>query len=386
MLSAALFTDNKLASAAIQQMIEESGLYRLNVKMSPFDPMGEAVRQLRTHNPEVILLDLTHWEEISKWVARLAEADFKIPIVGFRENWNRRDAADFEEAGIEEVLKEPFSASELEAAVYHAVHRAFPVHNPELHAFLPAKAGSGCSTLTLHLAAFLAGKLQKKVLLIEADRRSGVLSILLHLETRASLDGALKSAAQLTPLDWAQHYVEVEGFHLLPATPMRRGPLPTWVDYYHLLRFVNSRYDCILVDLPEVVNSASAEVVRAAGNLFVVCTPEVPSLKMAEFRRSELLECEIEKEQINLVLNRWERRGLSLADVEKSLGQGLFGTIPNEYATLQDAILESRLAPPDGTYQQAVGTLARRVAGLPPPTPRRSAFALLGRLGRRAAE
>lgn len=100
-------------------------------------------------------------------------------------------------------------------------------------ALLPANAGGGCSTVALNVAAALADRHAKKVLLIESDRRSGILSIMLDLKNRSGLSEALQQAGEMTPVEWQQHTVWVSGIHLLPANPARRGPLPTWAEYYH---------------------------------------------------------------------------------------------------------------------------------------------------------
>jgi MinD-like ATPase involved in chromosome partitioning or flagellar assembly len=127
----------------------------------------------------------------------------------------------------------------------------------------------------------------KNLLLIECDRRSGVYSIMFDLKNQQGLDNALQLGNAMTPGEWHQHIVRVFGLDLLPADPKHRSPLPSWAEYYQLLQFVEKQYDYLLIDLPEVVNEATAEVVRSARSVFIVCTPEIASLKMARFRAEE---------------------------------------------------------------------------------------------------
>ena len=126
--------------------------------------------------------------------------------------------------------------------------------------------------------------------MLEADRRSGPLAIMLNLERHRGLPQALTRAASMTALDWQQQYVEAFGVHILLAEPGRRDLLPGWAEYYQLLHFVQTRYDFVVADLPEVVNPALAEVVRCSRCVFLVCTPEVPSLRMAIQGLAELKE------------------------------------------------------------------------------------------------
>src|SRR5258705_378193 len=76
-----------------------------------------------------------------------------------------------------------------------------------LFAFLPAKAGSGCTTVALNTAGYMADtsrpdSVARKVLLIESDIRSGVLSVLLGIHHKYSLRDALDDSEQLDYSRW----------------------------------------------------------------------------------------------------------------------------------------------------------------------------------------
>jgi pilus assembly protein CpaE len=290
----------------------------------------------------------------------------------------------FADAGIVDLLREPFSHEELETIAYDALHRGHSVADQNILALMPAKAGGGCSTVALNVAAALAEHHSKKVLLVESDRRSGILSIMLDLKNRSGLSEALQQAGELTPVEWQQHTVWVSGIHLLPANPSRRCPLPTWAQYFQLLRFVQQRYDYVFVDLPEVVNEATAEVVKSARSICIVCTPEVPSLKMAGQRCAELEACKIPGDRIHIVVNRWERGGLSIDHVEDVLGRPVFATLPNDYKQVKSAILESRLVAAHSRFGRACVGLAHKLSGLPEAPQAESKFTLLRELVRMA--
>ena len=172
---------------------------------------------------------------------------------------------------------------------------------------------------------------------------------------------------------------------LLLADPSRRSALPSWADYYHLLRFVQKQYDYVFIDLPEIVNEATAEVVRSARGVFIVCTPEVPSLKMAGHRCAELEACEIPRNNVHIVLNRREAGRLSIKDIEGILERRVFGTLPNDYANVSDAMLDSRLVSPGSDFAESCRTLARKLSGLPEVPQERPRFELLRKLGRLAS-
>ncbi len=380
MLGLAVLTPNASAAHAIEVLVEESGGFHIVFKGSPL-PAHNVVRTLYTHRPEITLLDINDWDSVSRLALELKDG-VGTAVVGFRSDWNRDEQLAFEQAGIRDLVREPFNFAEMEAALFEALHRDRPVANHNILAFLPAKAGGGCSTVALNTAAALVSDLKKKVLLIESDRRSGVLSILLNLEDRVGLREALENAATMTAVQWQQTRAEIAGVHLLLANPGRRGPVPSWGDYYQLLYAMQKDYDYIVVDMPEVVNDATAEIVRTARGVFIVCEPELPSLKLAKHRCVELEACGMSRDNIHVVVNRWERNRVKIEDVEAATGRPVFATIPNDYSHVKNAVLQSRLVHPNSAFAKGCEALARKVGGLPVTAGERLKFALLRTLGR----
>nr|MDP9115522.1 hypothetical protein [Acidobacteriota bacterium] len=378
MLSLALFTPDPDTAYIVGQLAAESNQFEAVITETPIPPAANLIPSLKRFDPEVILLDLSNWNDRDRTagdpndVVALAQyiqaSDLRAVVIGFRKPWNRMEQAGFEAAGIVDLLPVPFTSLDLEKTAYEALHRDQPVSNPNILAFLPAKAGGGCSVVALNTAGSLANQLHQKVLLLEADRRSGAVAIMLNLESHRGLPQALQGAAAMTSVEWQEHYVDACAMHILLANPNHRGPQPMWADYYQLLRFVQTQYDFVLVDLPELVNEASGEVVRCARGVFVVATPELPSLHMARQRCAELEVYDVPRDRIHILLNRRERGSLPLTDIEEALGRQVFATLPNDYKHVRDAILESRLVDPASALGQSCLALARKVSGLPRPS------------------
>jgi pilus assembly protein CpaE len=384
MLGLAILTSNPLAAGGIEQLARESNVFKLVFRATPIPAIPEVIRGLRTHDPDIVLLDLTDWDSVAAVARQIKSANIRGVIIGFRYTWSRADLLNFEEAGVIDVLREPFSNDELETKAFEALHRERSVNNQNLVAFLPAKAGGGCSTVALHAAAALASTLDKKVLLIDTDRRSGVLGIMLNKQNRTGISEALQQAGSMTPGEWVQHCIDVYGLSLLLANPARPGPLPSWGEYYQLLRFVEQRYGFVVADMPELVNAATAEVVRSARGVFVVCTPDIPSLMLATQRRAEVASFGLSKDKVHFILNRWEKRSLPLEVAEKILGQPVFATLPSETREARKAQVESRLMSPDSGFAKSCRLLGRKLTGLPDAEPWQFKFSLLRHLGRAA--
>jgi len=384
MLRLVLITANTVAVEAIAQMADELTCFKI-LLTADFREPRDVLKTLRSATPDVILIDVGSPDQSAEMLGVLQSAELGAPIIGFSERTSQREQAALQEQGIGHLLQEPFSGPQLEAVIYEALHQKCPVANPNIFAFMPAKAGGGSSTVALHTAVALA-ELHKKVLLIESDRRSGVLSIRLNISNRRGLAEALEKAGELTLLEWAQMTVDIAGLHLLPANPARPGPPAAWADYFQLLRFVENLYDFIVVDLAEVVNQATAEVVRSARNVLIVSGCDAPSLSLAGVRFQELKDCKIAPERASIILNRWDKREISLEDAAKAVGQPIFATLPNDWEKLHHAQELHGLAPETSKFGQGCRELAERLAGMEQiPERQESKFALFRKLTRLAS-
>ncbi|MBX9603230.1 MAG: hypothetical protein K2X35_19660 [Bryobacteraceae bacterium] len=384
MLTVILLTNDATAAEMIGHMAEQLGSLNIAMLGYPMPEAEEVVRAIRCTDPHVILVDASDWSAIASLAARIAREQNVGVRIAFASTWTALDRGRAEDAGFHAILTAPFTAGELEATVYAALRDATPAVFGNLFAFLPAKAGGGCSTVALNVAGALARQGESKVLMIDADRRSGVIGTLLNLDHQTGVAGALEQASSLTPLKWNEFYAKAAGMDLLLADPAKPGRVPTWADYYLLLRFVEPRYTFVVADLPEVVNPATSEVVRSAQSVFVVCTPEVLSLRLAAQRCAELETCGLPPGRVHILVNRWEKQ-VPIADIEATLARPVYATLPNDYAGIRRAVLNSSLVDPSSRFQEGCVALARKLARTPEAPPSAGKLHLLRRLSRIAS-
>jgi len=386
MLNIGLVTHNAVAARAIEQLVQEAGGFAFSGSQVLDESPNEVIKNLRIADPELILVDLNDWDLAGPLVAHVRNTTLRGKLIGFRESWTRSEQADFEEAGVKLLLREPFSPADLDAAAYAvlhgtALHGAAPAPHPNLFAFVPAKAGGGCSTVALNTATALAATPGKRILVIEGDARSGAFSIQLNIKSRLSLHDALEHAGEMTVVDWQQMHASAGGIDLLLADPSKPTHRASWGSYFQLLKFVQKYYDDVLVDLPEVINDATAEVARTAANVFVVCTPEVLSLRLASLRCLEVEAYGVPKDRVRVLVTRWQRDGISVEDVEKSIGRPVYSTLANDYLEVHSAILGLRTVSTTSAFGKDCRALARKISGAPEEA-EKSRFGLLRKLAR----
>src|SRR6185369_17483352 len=215
---------------------------------------------------------------------------------------------------------------------------------------------------------------------------SGVLSILLNVKSPRTLLDALENSAQLDYSLWSSCITKKLGIDLLLSE--RSKPFPSWGNYHHLLEYVRSRYNTIVVDLPEVVNDATEEILRRARFVFIVCTPELPSLRLAQRRCKELESHGVDGSRVGIIINRWHDTDVKEEDVENFLEHGVAAIFPNDYASVQKAILNGNVVDSDTELGKTFLSLARILAGVPDPySPPKSVLRFLKSLGaRKSAE
>ena len=231
----------------------------------------------------------------------------------------------------------PFTIAQLEQAINAAVHKVHGAIHENLVAVLPGKAGSGASTIVLHTALVVAQELKRRVLVIDGDLHSGLLSAMLRVEPRAPIRNVLAEAAALDSMNWQRCVTPAGGVDFLFTNTAVKEPVPAWTHYFQLLRFVAPRYDLIMVDLPEVVNPATSEVVGRARAVYVVSTPEFASLKLTRQRCQELFNWGVDRGRIQALLNRGHKSDIGAPEAEKILECPVAATFPNDYKVVRRA-------------------------------------------------
>ncbi len=146
----------------------------------------------------------------------------------------------------------------------------------------------------------------------------------------------------------------------------------------HVLRFARALYGYIVVDLGRL-NGVSLNLTEEVSELFVVTTPEIPSLYEAGRVINKLLEPGITGGRIQLILNRLAKGvSRSTSDLECVLGRPVCATLGDYSAELHEAygngqFLDERLPLSKQTRQMVANFLG---IAEEPKAPARTGLAL----------
>ena len=359
MFNAVIIASDALRRELLQQVALASNQILASRLWDRFPYPYELTQMMNTVAPDIAFLDYTDYAQADGCAIQI-EADYpNTVIIGFGGDRVPDDP------GVAAYLPFVPEVAEFSRIIEQTICKMRGTVLDNLITFLPAKAGSGCSSVVLNTAAMLAGPLQRKTLVIEGDLRSGALSVFLNCTPEWFVQDALKSAGEMDNTKLNQCVLQKHAVDWMFANTASRDPLPAWHHYFRLLEFVMGKYTSILVDLPELVNPASLEIVRRSRLVFVVCTPEVPSLKLARRRCDELAAYGIPGERIRVVLNRWHKLEIGRNDVEAFLEHPVQAILPSDYHVLRTAAVDGKCLTESSALGRAFLDLARGVVGAP---------------------
>ncbi len=374
MLKAILFVADPQTGSLLREIAAESNEFAIE-SVVELGEMGYAIaRTAATTQPDVMLVELTESDRDLTHAAAIHTQFPDIPLVGLASRDFYLSLRGSSNPDLAAIAVWPFDVDQLEQAVSSAVHKSHAEIHLNLAVFLPGKAGSGASTVVLHTALVAAQELTRRVLVLEGDLHSGLLSAMLQVEPRSSIREVLAQAPQLDNISWQRYVSTVGGVDFLFTNTAVKEPVPSWTHYFQLLRFAVPKYDLVLVDLPEVVNAATVEIVRRANATFVVSTPEFAALQLSRQRCRELHRWDIDPSRVRLLLNRGHKNDLGPQDAERIVELPVAMTFPNDYRAVQRATANTSYIDKRSDLGKAYAAFSRMLTGLEPePKPEKKA-------------
>lgn len=364
MFNALVILANPETAPMARAVIAATGLVTVMRELPAAPGRYELGRLLNALVPDLVLVDLSAGSEAVECAATIREFAPQMPVVGL--GCSRDVRLRTPPATVDAATGPGCAPEELQQAIRRALELRHARIEPSLLTFLPAKAGSGCSTIVLNTAAALAA-LGRRPLVIDADLRSSVLALMLGAEAAGGTQAVLAASAELDIFVLRRNLVEKHGADFLLSSRSLDAPLPEWAHYFQLLNFVRDRYPFVLADLPELVNPATVELIRRSGTVFVVCTPELPSLHLALQRLAELDRLGLGRDRASILLNRVHPSDPQQPEIQKMLGRPVYYAFPNSYRTVAAAIRAASPVEAGSALGRAFAGFAARLAGAEPP-------------------
>lgn len=289
--------------------------------------------------------------------------------------------------GAGEFLAEP-TAQQLRVALDRMGRLRGPVAPAKpctVYCVVPGKPGCGASTLAMHLAIEIKRAGASRVLLVDTDVLGGTIAFLLKAKPEFHLGDAVRDRQRMDTDLWARLTVASHGVDVLlaPDNPAATVEIDRTVAS-DLLNFWQAQYEAIVLDTAGAQPGA-VDFIRLADQILLVTTNELVALH-ATRRSVEYLEKNaIDRRRLRLVVNRYSpATGLKREEVQSALKLDPYVLLPNEYETVQQAVLEGKPVGPGTRFDRGLRALVARLTGREAPADKKPAW--LGLLPRRTSK
>jgi len=250
------------------------------------------------------------------------------------------------------------------------------------------KGGSGKTVVATNLAAALARRSARPVVLVDADLQFGDVAVMLRLVTPHTLVDAVQASARLDAQLLQSLLVrhDPSGLLVLPA-PLE----PSFAervsggDMTHIVAILRSFCSFVIVDTPSQFNDVVIALIEQSDDVLMVAGLDIPNIKNTKLGLQTLRLLGVGDEKISLLLNRADSKvQLDVGEVERTLGLRAACLVPSEIVVPQSVNKGTPvvLDAPRAAVTRALEALAERFAGgatSPSPSPARRGRSLFGR-------
>jgi len=358
MLHSLLISDDVNATELLSRIIRSSGQITLDRFFCPSPAHYPLSTTLNTLALDVIFLDVTFPDRAFASYEQIRQSNPSVPVIGFSAT-EPTFTASGGPTGFS--LSLPYSVEGLITTVRDAISASRPADLENVVAILPAKAGSGASTIAMNLARQLASSFSKSVVVMDCDLRSGTMAESLGLVPQLSLAETLTLADMAMTLIWPRHVRRKENVEFLLSNRAITKTAPAWHAYHHLLPFLSAKYEHVLIDLPELIDDATAYILKTASRVYIATTPDVLAVTLAQQRIREIEVARVDPAKVRILVNGWQSGDLESSAISDALGRAVEAVFPKDARAVNAAVANhtfvsstSRLA---RTYRSFAGSL-----------------------------
>ena len=334
-------------SQRLEAILAEIGVVGITRTLDRYPNALELLRFLRAHAPQVVFVST---ESTSKAMEIASEVEKNTPgvqIVAVSRSVDPQILLEVMRAGIREFASLPFDRQALTDAlirIQDAVQARPPAIEAtnQVYSFLPSKAGVGTSTLAMNTAIAMSRIPEASVLLSDFDLNSGMIRFMLKLESAYSVTDAAEHALEMDESLWPTMVTTVGKLDVLHAGKLNPDLRIEPAQIRYLMEFMRRNYSALCFDMSGNLERYSLEIMHESKRIFLVCTPEIPSLHLAREKYLYLKHVDL-GERVTLLVNRCPKRPLiSQEQIQELLGIPIFMTFPNDYQGVQRAMTAGR--------------------------------------------
>jgi pilus assembly protein CpaE len=347
MLRAIVICPDVAMNKRLDASLSEIGSVTVTRVMNHYPGQQELLRFLRAHGPQVLFLSTESMVHAAEIVREIEKHIPGVQVIAIGGACEPQLLLELMRVGIREYASDPFDKIVLGETLLRVrealdARPALIESTDNVFSFLPSKAGVGASTLALNISVALSNQPNSSVLLSDFDLNSGMMRFMLKLDDGYCVTDAAEHALHMDEELWPQMVRKIEKLDVLHAGKLNPDFRIEAPQVNHLMEFMRRNYTVLCFDLSGNLEKYSLEIMHESKKIFLVCTPEIPSLHLARQKYLYLKQLDLH-ERVCVLLNRCQKRPLiSPAHVEELLGVPVTMTFPNDYQGVQRALTAGR--------------------------------------------
>lgn len=370
MLTGLMICPDAQLAASLQEVLLETRQIEITRDLDRYPEPVELLRILRAHTPDVLFIST---EDVDKAVgyAQFAEEHAPgLPVVAISTHADAQVLIQLVRTGVREFLSSPFQVPqvfEALARIEEQVAKRPPslVRHGDIFTFLPSKPGVGTTTVAVNAAAAMARANGEKqgTLLLDLDLSSGIVGFLLKISSLHSVIEAAENAHHMDESLWTRLITKRGHLEVLHSGRLNPDFRISSTQVQAMCEFSRRQYRSVCVDISGNLERYSLEFMQESKFVFLVVTPEIPSLHLAREKLEFLKNIDL-AERVKVVLNRNHRRAVIGAEqIQNLLGLPVFATFNNDYQGVHRALQAGRAVEADSELGKQFSGFATRVLG-----------------------
>ena len=347
MLRGVIICPNRELRTQTETALEPIGGLTLLRSFDHYPVALELSRFLRAPGPDLVFLSVESVKEAIEVNKELEACCPGTQVVAIERTCDPTVLLEVMRAGVREFLTPPFER----ALVLDSLRRVREVLDKKpvasestelLYSFLPSKAGVGTSTIAMNVAIALSKIEKTRAFLGDFDLGSGMVRFMLKLENTYSVIDAAERSEDIDEQFWPQLITSFGSLDILHAGKLNPNFRVEPGQMRNLLQFVRRNYQVVCADLSGNLERYATELMHESKRIFLVCTPEIPSLHLAREKYQYLQTLDLGG-RVSVLLNRCQKRQvISNAQIESVLGLPIHMTFPNDYQGVTHALAQGR--------------------------------------------
>jgi pilus assembly protein CpaE len=368
-LRGAVICPDPEVAARFDEVVAEIPAIQIIRELRRYPDALEMMRMVRSSVPHVIFLSMESVPKALELLEVLKEQAPGVQVAALSRSLDPAALLEAMRAGIRECLAMPFDRGELSEAASRilAAVRDAPLLlevTEHVYAFLPSKQGVGTSTVAMNTAIALGRRKKGEVLLLDMDLSSGIIGFMLKLANTHCVVDAAENAHALDESIWDQLVCKKGGIDIIHSGRLNPDFRIEAQQIRYILDFARRNYKTVCVDISGNLEKYSIEVMHEAKTIFMVVTPEIPSLHLAREKLAFLQRLDL-ADRVKVLLNRYHKKSLvSPSQIEGLLGVPIAFTFQNDYQGVHAALQDGRAVETASELGKQFQTLADAILGL----------------------